>query len=431
MNKTLPVVIIGAGPVGLAAAAELNERGLPFVVLERGAAAAASMDEWAHVRLFSPWRFNIAPAARRMLEASGWQAPEDDDIPTGGDIVARYLRPLAEHPAIAPHLRTGTTVTAISRDGLDKLSDAGRADRPFRVRFATAHGGSGSVLARAVIDASGTWTTPNPMGLDGLPVPGEDALADRIAYGLPDVLGDDAYAGAHTLVVGGGHSAMNVVLDLLTLKERAPQTRVTWALRHDRPQRIEGGGLNDRLPARGDLGLRAMQAIADGRLTLLAPFGAERIQRDGTGLTVEGVHAGRPVFLSVDRIIVCTGFRPDVAMLREVRVALDPVVEAPPALAPLIDPNLHSCGTVPPHGVAELSHPESGVFIVGMKSYGRAPTFLMATGYEQVRSVVAHIAGDHAAARRVQLVLPETGVCSAPALATISVGAAKSCCGAA
>ena len=95
-------------------------------------------------------------------------------------------------------------------------------------------------------------------------------------------------------------------------------------------------------------------------------------------------------------------------------------------LAPLIDPNLHSCGSVPPHGVVELTHPEPGFYIVGSKAYGRAPTFLMATGYEQVRSVIAELAGDHEAARRVELVLPETGVCST---SSIMGSKAQACCG--
>ena len=138
------------------------------------------------------------------------------------------------------------------------------------------------------------------------------------------------------------------------------------------------------------------------------------------------MHGGKPTRLDVDRIVVATGFRPDLSFLGELRIALDPAVEAPPALAPLIDPNLHSCGTVPPHGIAELSHPEPGFTIVGSKSYGRAPTFLMATGYEQVRSVVADIAGDHEAARDVRLVLPETGVCNSDPLPQ---AAASGCCG--
>jgi hypothetical protein len=94
------------------------------------------------------------------------------------------------------------------------------------------------------------------------------------------------------------------------------------------------------------------------------------------------------------------------------RLDVDPILGSTRALAPLIDPNEHSCGTVPPHGMDELAHPEPGFYAIGMKSYGRAPTFLMATGYEQARSVVAALAGDWAAARDVQLDLPETGVCS-------------------
>nr|GLK37369.1 hypothetical protein GCM10017611_42310 [Rhodococcus wratislaviensis] len=113
----------------------------------------------------------------------------------------------------------------------------------------------------------------------------------------------------------------------------------------------------------------------------------------------------------VDQVVVLTGFRPDLSWLSEIRLGLDPVLQAPVELAPLIDPNVHSCGTVYPHGVAELSHPEPNVFLVGMKSYGRAPTFLAMTGYEQVRSIAAVLAGDHDAAARVELTLPETGVC--------------------
>ena len=128
----------------------------------------------------------------------------------------------------------------------------------------------------------------------------------------------------------------------------------------------------------------------------------------------------------MDEIIGATGFRPDLDLLSEVRLALDPAVDAPAALAPLIDPNLHSCGSVPPHGAEELKHPDADLYIVGMKSYGRAPTFLMLTGYEQVRSVAAAIAGDWEAARDVQLVLPETGVCSS----SVVLGErGVSCCG--
>ena len=133
---------------------------------------------------------------------------------------------------------------------------------------------------------------------------------------------------------------------------------------------------------------------------------------DGDHVRVTGAIRDEETSVDVDQVIVCTGFRPDLEMLTEVRLGIDPWLECATALGPLIDPNEHSCGTVRPHGARELAHPEKDFFIVGMKSYGRAPTFLLATGYEQARSVVAMLAGDIAAAERVELVLPETGVCS-------------------
>ena len=361
--EDLPVVVIGAGPVGLAAAARLVERGIRPLVLERGPGAGAAVDGWGHVRVFSPWAYNIDAAARGLLEAGGWLAPDPEALPTGHELVRDYLAPLAAHPAIAPHVVFGATVEAVTRAGFDKVTSVGREDAPFVVRWRDRDGAERRVEARAVIDASGTWGTPNPMGVDGLAVEGERAAGDRIAYGIPDVLGRDrtAYAGRRVLVVGGGHSAINVALDLLRLQEEAPGTRVTWALRRDRFDRLLGGGINDELPERGALGLAAKRAIEAGQIEMLAPFAAEHVAANGVGLRVTARVAGRPMTLLVDRIVVATGFRPELGMLRELRVALDPAFEAPPALAPLIDPNLHSCGTVPPHGAAELAHPEPGL----------------------------------------------------------------------
>lgn len=426
-DKTLPIAVIGAGPVGLAAAAQIVSRGLEPLIFERGASVGASLLEWSHVRVFSPWQYDVDAAARSLLEAAGWDAPEDTDLPTGGEIVERYLQPLADVPQVAPHLHLGATVTSITRQGLDKVSNAGRDKAPFELRWTDQDGNEQVTLALAVIDASGTWTQPNPMGVDGLPVLGERAVADRIAYGIPDVLGAErsAYAGKTTLVVGSGHSAINAALALLTLQESEPGTKVLWALRRNRIEKLLGGGLNDQLPERGALGLAAKKAIDAGRLQILAPFAATWLTPTETAVAIMGTLGQTQMTLMVDRIVVATGFRPDLRMLSELRVAIDPATEAPPSLSPLIDPNFHSCGTVPPHGVDELTQPETGFYIVGSKSYGRAPTFLMATGYEQVRSVVAELAGDHVAARQVHLVLPETGVCNV----SLPGDAASSCCG--
>ena len=419
-TSQLPVAVIGGGPVGLAAASNLALRQEPFILLEAGLSPAHSMEQWRHVRLFSPWRYCIDAAARQLLADTSWEEPNLEGLPTAGDLIDDYLTPLAAHPAIASHIRFGARVTAVARAGIDKARSAGRGDAPFELRLA-----DGSTLqARAVIDASGTWTAPNPLGVNGLAVAGEEATAQHVSYGIPDVLDKERarFAGRRVMVVGSGHSAINGVLDLLQLREQSPETAVLWAMRRTPGSHLYGGETNDALPARGALGSRARAAIESGSVAMLAPFSAQRLELLEDGVRVTGTLGGAAQTVDVDEIVVATGFRPDLDMLRELRLSIDPALEATASLAPLIDPNVHSCGTVPPHGYRELAHAEPGFFVVGMKSYGRAPTFLMATGYEQVRSVVAHLAGDEVAASRVELVLPETGVCGAP------TEDASSCC---
>ncbi|MDQ3653799.1 MAG: NAD(P)-binding domain-containing protein [Chloroflexota bacterium] len=419
-----PVVVIGAGPVGLAAAAHLLSRGLEPLVLERGEQVGASVAGWSHVRFFSPWRYSVDRTAADLLEQSGWIAPEPDTYPTGGDLLSRYLQPLADLPAMRRHIRLGTEVVSVTRDGFDKMKTPGREAAPFVVTVRAASGEE-NILVRAVIDASGTWTRPNPLGASGRPAIGERALADHIAYGIPDVLGGarERYAGRGVLVVGSGHSAFNVLIDLVDLADEAPGTKITWAIRRpgDQARNLFGGGINDALPARGELGARVQRLVADGRLQLVTGVRIAKLEQTADGIVVSGQDSVLP---PVDEIIAATGFRPDLEPLSELRLGLDPAVESPLALAPLIDPNVHNCGSVPPHGAEELRHPESDFYIVGMKSYGRAPTFLMLTGYEQVRSVAAALAGDWEAARNVHLVLPETGVCSSAPLAERGV----TCC---
>jgi thioredoxin reductase len=429
--NTRPVAVIGAGPVGLAAAAHLVARGERPIVFEAGSAVGAHVAALGHVQVFSPWRYNVDAVAAKLLRANGWAEPDPDVLPTGAELIAHYLRPLATVPEIAPHIRLNAQITRISRAGYDKMKTEGRATAPFALRIRGSDGAESTILVRAVIDASGTWSTPNPLGADGIPANGETVARDFIAYGIPAPLGADRlrYAGRRVLVVGSGHSAFNVILDLVSLAEFSKETRITWAIRRADIGQMYGGGAADALPARGRLGARLESAVADGRVRLVRNFRTASVRRslDGVWVTaIDGIELG-----PFDQIIAATGFRPDLTLTQELRLDLDPAVESPRALAPLIDPNVHSCGTVPPHGVEELGHPESGFYVVGMKSYGRAPTFLMLTGYEQVRSVVAALVGDLESARRVELTLPETGVCSSTAgsrCATEPV-AATSCCG--
>jgi thioredoxin reductase len=410
----LPVAIIGSGPIGLAAAANLVERGIDFVVYEAGDTAASSLASWGHIRLFSPWRHLIDPAARRLLATTGWTEPDPGVAPYGAQLVDLYLAPLAALPEIRSRIRTGSRVQAVTRQGMDRARSAGRSSVPFQLRLLHDSGETTEVLARAVIDASGTYSTPNPIGSNGLDPLGLAEVADRISPALPDVLGRDRarFAGRHTVVVGAGHSAANTLIALAKLAREENGTTVTWLIRNDTASRVSAIG-DDELPGRASLADRMRRLIDSGAIGVVDGFEIEGVARTPGGVAIAGSRRGAPASVDADVIVSATGFRPDLGMLREIRLDLDDIVEAPRRLAPMIDPNVHSCGTVEPHGFAELQQPEPNFFIAGMKSYGRAPTFLLATGYEQVRSIVAWLDGDHAGASAVKLVLPATGVCSA------------------
>ncbi|MGW2508539.1 NAD(P)-binding domain-containing protein [Streptomyces scopuliridis] len=411
----LPTVVIGAGPIGLAAAAHLVERGIEPLVLEAGDGAGSAVREWSHVRLFSTWAEVVDPAAEKLLAPTGWTAPDGATYPTGGDWAALYLQPLAD--ALGTRVRFGVRVTGVSRLGRDRVVDADREQQPFTVHIIHTDGTEERITARAVIDASGTWSAPGPIGGDGLPALGERTAAERISYRVPDLNSPAVrarYAGKRTAVIGSGASAFTALAHLADLAKAAPGTHAVWILRRGISGSTFGGGEADELPARGALGLAARAAVDDGYADAVTGFRTAEITDTGEQLVLTAEDGRR--LDPVDEIIALTGFRPDLTFLEELRLGLDERLQAPVELAPLIDPNVHSCGTVYPHGAKELSHPEQDVYLVGMKSYGRAPTFLAMTGYEQVRSIAAALAGDHEAAERVELTLPESGVCGGAGL---------------
>jgi thioredoxin reductase len=436
--QSLPVAVIGAGPVGMAAAAHLESRKIRFMLFEAGNTIASSIMSWKHIRVFSPWRYNIDNAARQLLIASGWQNPDDNELPTGQELFDRYLNPLYELASIRKNTFLNAKVISVGRKNIDKMRTMGREDLPFVVSIL--HGDHFQQHdVRAVIDATGTWTSPNPIG-PGVCAIGEVENRDKIFYGIPDVLNDhfDRYKNKNVLVVGSGHSSINAILELDKLKDLYPQTEINWVLRKKSVRDVYGGQGDDALEARGTLGIKIEELINNDRLNVYTPFQIHQIAEKAKRLTIIGYQHGERFALNdIDEIISNTGSRPDFSYLREVRLNIDPSLESVSEIADLIDPNIHSCGTVRPHGEKELRHPDKDFYIVGSKSYGRAPTFLMATGYEQVRSVVAAIDGDVQAAGNVELDLPETGVCSVDAGSSACCGGGKSktetdtvaCCG--
>ncbi|MFJ7183598.1 NAD(P)-binding domain-containing protein [Lysinibacillus xylanilyticus] len=412
LNKNLPTVIIGAGPIGLAAAAHLVEQNQSFILLEAGNEVAHNIRTWGHVTLFSQWRYNIDKAAKALLEGTDWQEPNLETLPTGHELIDLYLKPLADLAQIKPFIQLNSKVVGISRELNDKMKSKNRLNQSFKLYIETEND-IHVIEAKAVIDATGTWGNPNPANSTGVWLQTEKVLANHIEYGILDIKMNTArYANKKIAVIGGGHSAINTLLSLAELQEGNPSTKLVWIMRKKSVEEVYGGEEKDALKARGALGIRIHELVDAGKVEVVTPFYISMVKKGEKINIVGSLNGEQTVLTGFDELIVNAGSRPDFSINNELRLSIDNVTESLQALAPLIDPNVHSCGTVRAHGEEILRQPEEGFYIVGAKSYGRAPTFLMATGYEQVRSITAYLAGDVEASQRVELELPETGVCS-------------------
>ena len=393
------IAILGAGPTGLEAALAAVDGGFPFTLYEAGKGVADDVRRWGHVRLFTPWSLDVSPRMRRHLLAAGITVPDTDDCPTGTELVAGLFEPLATLPAVAANLRTGARVLEIGREGLVKSDEIGtgrRADRPFRLLLADAAGDERVELADVVLDCSGSYGNPNATGSGGIAAPGEGALDDLIQRHIPDVESDaDDWAGKTVLVVGGGHSAQTAVAALAELAESRPGTRVLWALRG------EDGGFRpdekDPLPDRARLLARAAElaAGASPAVETLAGVVVESLARlDGRArVTLTQRNGGERRQVDVDRVLSLTGYVGDHALYRQLQVHECYATSGPMKLAAaLLGAGSDDCLTQESHGAETLVNPEPGFFLLGSKSYGRNPTFLMRVGWDQVDEVFGLLA---------------------------------------
>lgn len=404
--KTLPVAIIGGGPVGLAAAAHLVKQGQSFLLFESGPQVGTSFLDYAHVRLFSPWEFNIDPASKELLLESGWKEPVAKRLPYAGDIYSQYLKPLSELSQMSPFIHVNSEVLAVSRENIDKRHAEGRNETPF-VLHVKSQNKVEIFHARAVIDSSGTWQQQNPINSSGIYLPSEKEASHQIFYGIPDVLKKhkDRYMGKKTVVVGSGHSAINTLINLGKIKQEEPSTSIVWVLRKQQVSEVFGSA-KDKILARFQLSESIQRLVNEGQIDVYTPFKITGIhQTSESSLEIEGLmDNNRTVISSVDEIISNTGSRPNFDFLREIRYDSDPTIECSPKLTEIIYPKK---GIVPAHGEEYLRQPEENFYIIGAKSFGRASTFFLTTGYEQARSVVSSLIGDEVAAKEIHITLPK------------------------
>jgi cation diffusion facilitator CzcD-associated flavoprotein CzcO len=397
MSHHSQLAILGSGPTGLEAALAALDQGLDFTVYEAAAEPAGNVADWGHVRLFTPWDLDVSPRQRRHLDAAGLEAPSGEVCPSGEELRRRVLLPLFAQPSLVPRLRLGTKVVAVGRQGLlkhEEIGSAARAARPFRLLLAGPGGEEEVATADRVLDCTGSWSLPHPLGDGGIPAPGEERCAASIHRRIPDLVRErDAWAGRTVLLAGSGHSAQTAARDLAALAAEAPGTRVLWALRRDNPAFAVP---DDSLPERARLtaGAAALAAGTSPAVEALRGVSVERLEPVGAGVRVTLRGTGGAVRDAVvDRVLALTGAAGDHRLYRQLQVHECYAFDAPMKLsAALLGAAGGDCMAQTSHGVEALRNPEPGFFILGAKSYGRNTTFLMRTGWEQVAEVFGVLA---------------------------------------
>jgi len=399
-NDPPRVAVLGAGPVGVEAALYAASLKLPVRLYDRGE-AGNHLRHWGHVRMFTPFVMNTTPLGRAALRADAPRQtlPGDSDILTGREYVSAYLEPLAAGSLLGGCFEKGVTVLGVGRKGCrkeDLTGDGRRAQHPFRLLLRDADGIERVEEADVVLDCTGNYGNPRRLGDGGISAIGEDAVGDRIAWGLEDVLGDRRaeYADRTTLVIGAGHTAATTVSLLAKLAQQAPATWIVWLARRAGSQPIKRV-LNDPLKERDHLAARAnmLATRGEGHVEFHAQAQIQAIEEDGDSFLVAALVGGEERSWQVERLVANVGYEPDNALYRELQVQECYASLAPMRLAAALAQQTGDGLTMPALGAAALRNPEPNFYVLGSKSYGRRAHFFMRSGFEQVREAFTLITG--------------------------------------
>jgi hypothetical protein len=361
--------------MGIAAAIGALERGLEVTVLE-AEEVGASLRRWGRTRFFSPFAMNVSPVMAKSLDGT---RPPDDALLTGAEFADLVLQPLADSGPLHGRVRTRTRVVGIGRRNLQREDYAGhplRAERPFRLLVATPEGEE-TLEAEVVLDATGGYRIPKPLGAGGLPARGELRLQRPPIRNLGELEARvDALRGKRVLLIGHGHSAANA-LDILG------ESEVIWAVRTANRRPCEEVA-NDPLPERQRVVGRANELAESGKLRVERKAMVESIaERNGCYDVL--LTGGRN--LEVDAIAAFTGYRPDTSMVGELAVETSPITEGGARLYRAIS-NVTDCLAVPKVASNDLQSGEPNFYFVGSRSYGRSRAFLLRTGLQQLETIL-------------------------------------------
>lgn len=382
-------LVIGAGPMGIETALRAIARGYETVVLEAGR-LGEHIRQWGHIRLFSPLGMNVSAHAKQIL---GDKLPPLDAIQTGAEYVATVLEPLAQSEVLKDRIIVDRKVVALARAGLGKMGlpkHPLRAERSFRV-LAEDHAGNEHVYqSDLVFDASGVFAQGNWSGSAGMPALGEMKLNHRIIRHPIDVEREvERFVGKRILLIGHGHSAANTIVALGRVQQREPKTQIIWAVRSDRTKPVLEVA-DDPLRERAAV-VEAANALAQhpaANMRVLRRTTLEELRSTGEGSVI---HATLKVWktnevIAVDEIISLTGYRPNLELLRETTAEFSSVTEGTRGLHKALS-NITDCLAKIEVNPNDLQSGEPNLFIVGVKSYGRNPGFLLQSGNDQLDAI--------------------------------------------
>jgi hypothetical protein len=381
------LVVIGGGPVGIAAALEAAARGFDVLLFERDR-IASSVRQWGETRFFTPLSMNVT---ERMFALLGAQAPDGSSILTAREFTEQVLLPIARHPLLRELVHEQHEVVAVGRRGLTKMDYPGhplRAERPFRL-LVRSPAGERTVEAEIVLDASGGYRQPTWLGQGGIPAPGELDPAPSLIRSLGQLESlAGAMEGGTILLAGHGHSAVNALLLLERIAGADRRTRVTWAVRtpNRRPCTEVAA---DPLPERAALVGRANELAEHPPEFLQVERRAtvESIRKTGDRFEV-ALSGGRGG--SFDQIVACTGYRPDASFAGELNLDISPVTEGSARLSRALS-SVTDCLASPVLQPSDLASGEPGYYLIGSRAWGRMPTFLLQSGYDQLQTILEEI----------------------------------------
>lgn len=407
--KPRKIAIVGAGPIGLEAALRARHAGHEVTVFE-SASVGEHFRLYGPVPLFTPFLMNSTGLGRERLRAGGLKLPGDDETLTAEDFRERYILPLSRLPELADTVQEGTRVVAIAREGTTKsrsaaaTGDPARVMNPFLLQVMASRGGARLFRADVVIDASGVYGSANRTGPGGLPAFGEEDLGERLEQHLPAISRAAAsrYAGKRILLLGDGRSAANAIVDLDALVRAgggAARTRVEWV------HRDRGEGMFapvpqaelESLPVLRELDLSANRIAGEAGWIRRHPGATVTSYRVLASGAIEATLADSRLKehrIEVDRVLALVGYRPDLSLFRELKIHLCYASEGPMALAAAIlasqtkDPAAaQGCLGQVSHGPESMKSPEPDFYLLGSKSYGRNPNFLLSLGHQQIADI--------------------------------------------